>query len=400
MSDRHSTRSVRAGKPDTRRGVRVKPVKSDGFPLFPHATGRWAKKILGKMYYFGPWEDREGALAKYNREKAALHSGRKVREGATAGGATIRDLYNKFLNAKQARVDSRELTQRSFDDYKAACDLIARHFGGHRPLSDLDPDDFETLRASMAKRWGPTTLGNTINRIRVVFKFAWENGLIDRPIRYGQSFARPSRKTVRLDRAKKGAKLFTAAEIKRILDAAGPQLRAMILLGINAGFGNADCGRLPLAALDLAGGWVDFPRPKTGIPRRAPLWPQTVVELRKVIAARPEPKNHADVGLVFITKYGQPWAKDNTDQAIAKEFGKLLRALDINGRHGLGFYTLRHTFRTVADEVKDQPAAFLIMGHEMGDISDAYRETISKERLRAITDHVRAWLFSKRRKTT
>ena len=58
-----------------------------------------------------------------------------------------------------------------------------------------------------------------------------------------------------------------------------------------------------------------------------------------------------------------------------------------------GFYTLRHTFRTVADEAKDQPAADYIMGHEVPHMSSVYRETISDERLRAVTDHVRAWLF-------
>jgi hypothetical protein len=31
------------------------------------------------------------------------------------------------------------------------------------------------------------------------------------------------------------------------------------------GTGNADCGTLPLAALDLAGGWANYHRPKTGI---------------------------------------------------------------------------------------------------------------------------------------
>jgi integrase len=78
---------------------------------------------------------------------------------------------------------------------------------------------------------------------------------------------------------------------------------------------------------------------------------------------------------------------------LAKEFGKLLRALKINGRTGLGFYTLRHTFRTIADEAKDQPAIDYIMGHEVPHMSAVYRETISDARLKAITDHVHAWLF-------
>jgi hypothetical protein len=45
----------------------------------------------------------------------------------------------------------------------------------------------------------------------------------------------------------------------------------MMLLGLNAGFGNNDCAALPISALDLDAGSVDFPRPKTGIARRAPL---------------------------------------------------------------------------------------------------------------------------------
>jgi len=91
-----------------------------------------------------------------------------------------------------------------------------------------------------------------------------------------------------------------------------------------------------------------------------------------------------------------PWAKDSkkgADQTLAKEFGKLLRSLKINGRKGLGFYTLRHTFRTVADESRDQPAVDFIMGHEVPHMSAVYRETISDERLRAVADHVRTWLF-------
>jgi integrase len=168
----------------------------------------------------------------------------------------------------------------------------------------------------------------------------------------------------------------------------------MILLGINCGFGNADCGRLPLSAVDLERGLIDFPRPKTGIPRRCPLWPETIEALREVLACRPQAQDRKDAGLVFLTQFGRAWHRDASGLSpVTKQLGKLLGKLGIRVKKGLGFYALRHTFRTVADESKDQPAVDHIMGHESGHISTHYRETIAESRLRAVVEHVRAWLF-------
>ena len=50
----------------------------------------------------------------------------------------------------------------------------------------------------------------------------------------------------------------------------------------------------------------------------------------------------------------------------------------------------------MADEAKDQPAADFIMGHEVPHMCSVYRETISDERLKAVADHVRKWLFPER----
>jgi integrase len=361
------------------------------FPLFSHATGRWAKKIRGRLYYFGRWEDADAALAMYLEQKDALHAGRKPRNDPEA--LTVKDLANTFLNHKRDLLDAGELSPRTWAQYKETCDLLIGQLGKRRLVSDLGPDDFAALRRRLAKRWKPVTLGNFIQRVRVVFKHAADNDLISRPVRYGQGFKRPSKKTLRLERARQGHNLFTRADLQRILDAASVPLRAMVLLGINCGLGNADCGRLPKQAIDLGRGFLDYPRTKTGMNRRCPLWPETVEALKSALTHRPEPKHSADAGLVFITRFGQAWYTDTSESPISYELGKLLRKLGIIGRKGLGFYTLRHTFRTVADESKDQPAVDFIMGHEVPHMSAVYRETISNERLKAVVDHVHRWLF-------
>src|SRR5262245_35526975 len=221
MSEVHSTRDVSSAKP-------AKPHPD--FPLFPHAAGVWAKKIRGKLHYFGPWDDPDGALAKYLEQKDALHAGRKPREATE--GLTVKELANRFLNAKQALVDGGELSPRTWAMYREACDAVVAAFGKTRLVSDLDTGDFAQLRNRLAKRYGVHGLGTRIQCVRCCFKHAYDAGLIDRPVRFGPGFKRPSKKTIRLHRAEQGPKPFTRDEILRLINAAGMPMKAMILLAI------------------------------------------------------------------------------------------------------------------------------------------------------------------------
>ena len=136
----------------------------------------------------------------------------------------------------------------------------------------------------------------------MIFKYGFDAGLIDKPVRFGPTFKKPATRIMRAHRQKNGARMFEAAELRTIIDAADQPLKAMIMLGINCGFGNTDCGTLPKSAVDLKTGWVNFPRPKTAIERRCPLWPETVEAIQEAIEQRPKAKHQEDDDLVFITK--------------------------------------------------------------------------------------------------
>jgi hypothetical protein len=64
----------------------AKPAKPHpDFPLFPHTTKRWAKKIKGKLHYFGPWDNPDGAIQKYLDQRGNLYAGQTLRVPNTQG---------------------------------------------------------------------------------------------------------------------------------------------------------------------------------------------------------------------------------------------------------------------------------------------------------------------------
>ena len=376
MANANSTKAIRPKKP------------YPDFPLTPRADGRWCKRINGQIHYFkGDWQT---ALAEYQRVRDYRYAGKEPPVDSNA--VTLRDLCNEFLTVKDDLVEVGELTPSTFGKYKAACAKLLDALGKNRLAGDLQPDDFAKLRRRLSKGVGPVTLGNHIRDVRSIFKFGFESGLIDRPPRYGQSFRRPSRRLIRLERAKK-LRLFEPEQIRALLDAASLQIRAMILLGVNCGFGNADCGQLEFRHINLATGWFDYPRPKTGIERRGKLWTETVDALNAVIAARNKPKLEQHAQLVFITKRRGSWFKDTFDNPVAKEFRKIAEAAEVY-QPGLTFYALRHTFQTIAGDCLDQVAVNLIMGHCDDSMAAVYRQRISNERLENAADHVHEWLFA------
>jgi integrase len=379
----HSTTTAKFAKP------------SDDFPLFPHASGRWAKKIRGKFHYFGKCADDpkgEAALQQWLDEKDDLLGGRAPR--ARAGAVAVRDVCNDFLNFKRRQKEAGDIVAWTFSEYEATCTRIIKVFGAATPVEALRPEDFGRLRVNIAKQWGPTRQGNEIQRVRCVFKYGVDSELLGRLPRFGTEFKKPSAKKLRLARAERGKRMFEPAEVQAVLAAACPNLKAMVLLAINAGLGNHDVACLPTKALDLERGWINYPRPKTGINRRVPLWAETVEALKAALKARPSPQNPEHSGLVFITREGCSYQGDQVKHPVVDKFSNLLRKIKLK-RPGLSFYAIRHTFQTIGEGARDLSAVQTIMGHAAAsnDMSARYREGVDDQRLQAVTDHVRKWLW-------
>ncbi|MEM9827564.1 MAG: tyrosine-type recombinase/integrase [Planctomycetota bacterium] len=371
----------------------MKPPKpSADFPLFSHACGKWAKKVNGSLRYFGSWKNvtdddpdgSRGALAEYERFVAD-------RDQTRVRTITLELALNTFLDAKHIAVESGRIAHRTYLEHQRTCARFAQVIGKRRDVMSLGPDDFAAFQANRAKSLNLVSLGNEIVRVRTAFKWLYENRMIAKEPHYGPEFKRPGRRAIRRHQRMQGKKLFAPAQIRLLLDEAGLHLRAMILLGINCGYGPGDCADLPMAALDLDRGWSDYPRPKTEVDRLCPLWPETVEAIRASVDRRPEPDDAASPR-VFVQYSGKPYT--NYGGELSKYFTAVRRRL-LQVPDG-GFYWLRHTFATVGGGAKDQIAVNTIMGHVDDTMAAVYREEIEPERLLAVTEHVRAWLFEKR----
>lgn len=405
-----------SGKPRKRRkkgDLRPKkPVGFPDFPLYAHPLGYWSKKVNGEILHFGRWgRVVNGKLTPlpYDASWREAYANFKARiddpnlgrgpgtvvtaERPDSGECTLGKLCDHFLDAKRQRLKSGEIGQRMYDEYKSITDLLIEKFGAKRLVDDLVAKDFEALRDAMDNRWGPVRLGNGVTRVKTVFKYGYETGLVEKPVRFGPEFVKPSASVLRKHRAKNGKRMLTANECQKLLAAADAQMKAMLLLGLNCGFGNHDVATLPLEVLDLEKGWIDFPRPKSGIERRCPLWVETVLALKAAIAERKKPKQEDAEGLVFVTLRGRPWLSRGIANPVSVAARTLFKDCGVNGRRGVGFYTLRHVFRTIADGARDQVAANLIMGHSDPTMAAVYREHIGDDRLQAVVRHVHEWLF-------
>lgn len=377
------------------------------YPLFAHASNQWAKKIKGRMWYFGTLDDHVAALDKYNEQVHDIQAGRdprRTKKQLSAAELSVYDMCNLYMIRQETRIKTGEVGQRHFGDCLLSCKLLTDYFGTFQSVSTLKAADFQAFRASFPATWGATKVSGEISRVKSAFKWAADSDLIPSLPKFGPDFKKSSGSVTRRDQqqrqAERGGKLdFSAKEIQKLLKASSGWLHACILLGVNGGMGNADCGRLSTKFLDLKSGWYDLPRHKTGVDRRFQLWPETIKAIREAMLQRPIAKDDAHEDLCFLTSGGKPiWFESINPKSsgfrdsVTKAFTALCLSCGV-ARSQRGFYSLRRTFETVAGDSKDQVSVDVVMGHTDSSMAGVYRQGIEDQRLIDVGNHVRNWLF-------
>lgn len=360
-----------------------KPYKT--FPLTMNPNGQWSKKFKGDVYYFGVHANPDAALRRFELEWPEILAGRP--RSRHSESLTVLDAVNYFLGHSLERFRHGDLAATTYGDYVTTCQKILDLLGKHNAVSRLTPSDFEKMRLKVRSMYSPSRTTKVIAVVRMVFKHAVAYEHLEKLPRYGPAFKGAKKRDVRLHREDSQKKLLTRDEVAALIAAADPQWRAIVLLCMNSGMGNSDIARV--RQKNISDGVMQMARGKTGVSRSVPLWPETIEAIAVL--------NRKWNDLLFVSSRGtqliRPSTKGGVTDLTIEGFRRLAVAAGIH-RKGMGMYWIRHTFQTVAEGSRDFPAVSAIMGHTDSSMSAVYREEVSRERLQAVTDHVRAWLLS------
>ena len=353
-------------------------TRSDKFPLTLHSTGQYCKKIKGKMHYFG--KDKKQALERYLEQAAFLHNGKAKMYKNSNGNMTLKSLCNIYLQHQQTKAASAEITIRHYADQISCLKKFMSFIGQHCKINEISTIDLQNYKRKLRRVYNSAHRMNLhISIMKTMFHWARKNDILD----YVPNIDAVS--SVKI--IQKQRHVFTSEEIHRLFDFADVQMKAMIWLGLNCGFGCTDCAELKWSDLDLANGRVKLARKKTGVSRDLPLWPETSQALEKI------PKSGK---LVFHTSKDKPLirttchinedgsSKYSNSNLVTSRFSKLLKRTGIRAPKGTGFYTLRRTAATIAARSGDPFAVQRLLGHANLKMATIYVQDVSAQTDRVI----------------
>jgi len=361
------------------------------FPLTVHPRGQWAKRVRGKLRYFGPLGDPEGAVALWAHEKDHLLAG--MTPPGCAHGLSVKELLAAHLADVEDRIAAGKLSPRTRGEYAVLPRFFRKASLMSLPANRLGPQQFAVLQRAIEQSGRRLSSQKAvIVSIRTVFNWGQRMGLV-KGVDFGPRFTAPSINAIEAERDARAPSRFIDRDlIQAALDAASPRLTVVILLGINCGFYPSDSATIPRTRihLDCPIPFHDFRRVKNGSRRMAALWPETVTAIRDYSDWHRHGRNTQEHCLL-LTKDGRAMTAQNGSAQLSEDFKQVV-ALPA----GVGLGSLRHTYATVIDTVPDQAMIDLTMGHASKSLQKrVYRQLNMRElpRLKVLADTVRSWLY-------
>lgn len=226
---------------------------------------------------------------------------------------------------------------------------------GDVPLREITRDDVEGFMATRRQKVRPMTANTSLRDIKRMFSAAFEAEYLDRnpaaKIRSMRAVAVPSR-------------LPSAIEVERLMTAAQPWLRLLILVLVTTGARTSEALRLDWSDIDLTAGTLKLRRRKVSDELELPI----AQRLKDALWVESLERGGPTRGPVFAGANGQPMVRE----LAWRPFKALARRL------GWPWLTLRGFRRLVATEVwrrtRDVRAVQKTLGHSNLRMSEIYMQ--------------------------
>lgn len=198
---------------------------------------------------------------------------------------------------------------------------IRRKAGAAIAYRAADPNDLDQSRARRA------TANRVLTTLKAALNLAFREGKVadDTAWRKVKPFARVDAPLVRH---------LNPDEIRRLLNACDPAMRALATGALQTGCRYAELTRLTAADVDLTHGLVHVRQTKSGKPRHVPL-----TEEGKAFFARLK-VGKAPSDLLFVQESGRPWGE-------SEQARPLKRAALAANVPDVSFHVLRHTYASL-----------------------------------------------------
>jgi integrase/recombinase XerD len=262
---------------------------------------------------------------------------------------TVLDALDEFIHSREVAGRSRT----TLVSYRGHRDAIARSPLGTLPAEAVTPADIEAFRAWRRERSfravrregcvenpevtevARAASDSTVNRALTVL-----GATCNRLVKLGRLRENPVARVSKAREARHTRVALSKEEARRLIDAAGPALRPLIMAGLYTGARRGELLRLTWADMNFESGTIALFRPKVGNASRIPLHPRLAEELRRLREGRARTQNRAvpDDEPIFLARSGRPWV------TIQRAFQKALKTAGLGERKGLCFHSLRHTF--------------------------------------------------------
>ena len=280
--------------------------------------------------------------------------------------ATVRAYLDGWLARKR-----REVADSSAGEYTRIAGELLAFLGpkAERHMDALTLRDAAAWREHLAVRVTGATVNKSLKIMRGAFARALRDGILRENV-----FARVD--LVKWTKAER--RPFTLEEIKRILNACGPEWRGIVLFGFYTGQRLGDIARLTWQNVDTAAAEIRLVTRKTKRPMILPM-PQPLLRYALTLPAGDDPK-----APIF------PTAARTDSGTLSRQFGELLAGIGLTEAHtehtttgkgrsarrqsrGVSFHCLRHTTTSALKSAGvNNAVAMELIGHDSEAISRTY----------------------------